>query len=134
MSLLRALIPSWKFFDELGSFTQLRYRTALAGQNWSPWVAPTPPLIQRGLTNLFLNSEQNLWLAKLHLLDRLSVELLESQQQDLPSLQKQISYRLVESWIRSEIFATSGKVRFQFELGIFLENEDHRFLSAEHES
>lgn len=116
--LLRALIPSWKFFGETGHIPRLRFRYGPDQDHLGDWKEPQAPSAKRSLASLFLNGNENLWLAKLSLLDRLSVEFFEKSALNLGELQKEISYRLVENWVRMEISNQPSATFFQFEIRI----------------
>ena len=144
MSLLRVLIPSWKFFDELGSSVELRYRTTRTLDSWDLWqesprIRPVSkqPLNTRPWWRLFLNAPENLKLAEMSLLERLAFDLSSMPDPDLSGLKSTLSYQLVESWIRFQLSsASAGAVRyFQFELIIRgpspNRSEDH-YLSEVH--
>lgn len=135
MSLLRALIPSWKFFDELGASVHLRFRTAWSLDRWDSWqevssfsINSKTARTERPWWKLFINASENLRLAELSLVERLAFDLSSMQVPELSGLKSHLSYKLVESWIRSELDLRSSEnsVRyFQFELII-----DHSAPSA----
>jgi hypothetical protein len=120
MSLLRVLIPSWKFFGEAGQIPRIRYRFGSTWREIGEWVEPQKPVVKRGLGSLFLNAEENLWLAKLGLVDRLTAEAFEFTPPQLSHLQEQISYQLVLNWMRLELREHQPLARgvFQFEIQI----------------
>ncbi len=103
MSLLRVLIPSWKFFDQPGSISELFFQTSQDGRNWSAWTKPLAPPIRRDLAHLLLNSWGNAWLAEGSLVEKLCFEFFESQKQSLNELRGTPAYKLVENWIRVEM-------------------------------
>jgi hypothetical protein len=117
MSLLRVLIPSWKFFETPGQCSKLRYRQARPDGSLSTWQEIQPPQPIRNPFSLFLNAEENLWLAKSSLLDQLVFEFFEKSLPDLASLKDEASYKLVENWVRSELKPQSSGT-FQFEIRI----------------
>jgi len=69
---------------------------------------------------LFVNAEENLWLAKKALLERLAFELYEAPKPDLRSLQGSLNYKLVQNWIEQELQNTKEPTAhvFQFELQV----------------
>ena len=142
MSLLRVLIPSWKFFDRPGSISNLFYQIGTRDQSWGPWQSPSAQQTQsRSVRRLFLNASENAWLARRALVDRLCEEFFESQMSELNNLKDGLSYRLVENWIRWEIVKLPADVsgsnhffRFKIEITEANSNISHPILnSATHE-
>ena len=69
MRLLRSLVPSWKFFEDVGHTPMLFFRSCEGDQVWSEWQRFHRP-IQRRAWNLFFNPELNLQLAEKSVLEQ----------------------------------------------------------------
>jgi hypothetical protein len=135
MSFWRALIPSWRFFDQVGSTVELRYRSSHSPDSWSPWQPPSLPLNSRNCIRLMVNAEENLWLAKKAILERLAYELYDQREPDLQKLTDSLNYRLVQNWVEQELRSTKASL-FQFELQVGTPGptpSQERWLSAIHE-
>jgi hypothetical protein len=100
--LLRVLIPSWRFFDELGEVSRLYYRFGSGRSHLGPWILYGKKS-SRTWGHLLFNAEENLYLANI----RLIAELPET-------------YPLVQNLVRWEIRQThSDQFYFQFKVGEF---------------
>lgn len=127
MNLLRALIPSWRFFDGSGIVTDLQFRVSPRdGRDFGPWRSALPNEPTRSFGGLFFNPGGNLRLACLSLIERLLEEEGEVTKESS-------SYRLVENLIRyrlrqSEAGRESG-ARFQFKI---TSGGDDALVSLEH--
>jgi hypothetical protein len=100
--LLRVLIPSWRFFDELGEVSRLYYRFGTEPSKLGPWILYAKKS-RRTAWCLFFNPEENLYHANI----RLIAELPETE-------------ALVESIVRGEIHETQPVPSFfQFRVGEF---------------
>lgn len=135
ISLFRALLPSWRFFDRAGDVVHLSYRIMDDQGQPGEWLRhPRPP--PRPWKALVHNPEGNLFLASQATVDRLADEL-SAFAEDPSRLSQTVSYRVVEEMVRFEIRRTgvpSGRV-FQFKLGVARgENPaDDLLLSTDHE-
>jgi hypothetical protein len=112
LSLFRALFPSWRFFDELGSVSRLYYRTGENADSLGSWrkcvVAD-----KRTWSALFLNPAGNFHLAENTLIDQLSDELEAAQENGAPPIEASVSFRLVLNLVRRQIFSP---LLFQFKI------------------
>jgi hypothetical protein len=119
MSLLRVLIPSWKFFDSPGSLTRLEFQTSPDGKTWSSWTSPKAPAVSRGVLQLFLNPWENAWLAQTALVEKLCAEFFDLNLKSLSEMKSLDSYRLVVYWVRTEIQKLSHQEKyFHFKIEI----------------
>jgi hypothetical protein len=90
MQYLRVFFPSWRFFGSLGSVPKLFYRLS-QNANWIQVPTKPPP---RKISQILLNPEGNLYLAKLALIDQFLDELNDctpEQTKTLPILKSLIS-------------------------------------------
>ena len=76
VQLLRAFLPSWKFFEDLGEVPVLYFRIKSAGQwtEWKKWIDP----IERKWWQLIFNPQGNLNLAYGSLVQELCDEIHKS--------------------------------------------------------
>lgn len=126
LNLFRVFLPSWKFFDEVGSAPELYY------QMEGPWQ---PVLIRPAnkLRNLFLHPEGNFFHAGHSLLERLLREVNEAEPSDLESSP---SYQLVENLVRFQIRQADPTLvgrQFRFKIAISHPEPADVILSASHE-
>jgi hypothetical protein len=94
--LLRSLLPSWRFFEDVEPGPELLYCVVQDGEDgaWQP--ALTPPA-QRGL---FLNAQGNLYLAQQSLVEQLWAELDGVETDAVSGL---VSYRLVRRLVAERV-------------------------------
>jgi hypothetical protein len=99
--LLRALLPSWRFFDRLGRVPILLARWSADGEEFGPWEPVNPP-VDRGLGALVLNARGNLRMACNSLVERLVSDLEDLQDSggEERRFHESVSYRLVEDLVR----------------------------------
>jgi hypothetical protein len=90
---LRPLLPTWRFFEDVGVESILHYRSGRSAEDLGPWTEYSAESSSRSLGSLFLNPVGNLELAKHALVERLV--------QDLPALgdelEQSVSYKLVKN-------------------------------------
>ncbi|MCC6771609.1 MAG: hypothetical protein IT360_10415 [Gemmatimonadaceae bacterium] len=115
--LLRVLLPSWRFFDDIEQTTALIVRVARAGEPFGPWRAVLP-VPTRGPLHLVWNPAGNLLLAQHALLERLLSDVAEWDEGRTPGLETLVSYQLVLNLVRSEIVAgvwpgADGRIQFK---------------------
>lgn len=105
MTLSRLFIPSWRFFDQLGTIPTLFYRT----NNNTDWqlVLQKP---QRRWWHLFHNPEGNQYLLCLSLVDRLLAEKADQ------SIEQTESFRLVKNLVRSVVLSDPQNKTFEFKI------------------
>lgn len=117
-SLLRVLVPSWRFFDDIAPTPLLLARVRLPDQEPGAWreVIQVPP---RTPGTLFWNPEGNLSLAAHSLLDRLQMDLAELDAAGAPPAQELTSYKLVLNLVQSSLvlgWPAEAGARVQFKL------------------
>ena len=121
LALLRCLLPSWRFFEQLEPLPRLEYRVAPQGDGWGGWQA-VPGAPRRTLGSLFFNAAGNLHFARQSLIEHLVVELDDAADEaahDTRSASELIAYRLVCNWVELELRAArqaSPALRYQFRL------------------
>ena len=117
ISLVRVLLPSWRFFDDLQVTPTLLVRVAGDIGDLGEWVAVlTPPA--RSALQLVWNPEGNLRLAQHAVLERLLMDVSD-RDADATNIEALVSYELVLNLARCSVehdqrFA--GARRFQFKL------------------
>jgi len=117
VALVRVLVPSWRFFDDLQVTPALRVRVACTGGefgDWEPVIAPAP----RRARHLVWNPEGNLVLAQHALLERLMLDV-GAWEGDSAAVTSFVSYQLVLNLVTSAIAHEArfaGAVRCQFKL------------------
>ena len=97
--LFRPLLPTWRFFEDVGAVPTLHYRSGRTADGLSTWSAFSAPPSTRSLGSLFLNPQGNIELAKHALVERLAQEL--SPEVGHPDVEQNVSYELVKSLARS---------------------------------
>ncbi len=96
------LVPSWKFFEELGEVSRLYYRFGTDRSTLGSWILYEKKPF-RNLGHLFINAEENLYLANIRLIA------------DLPE-----TSAMVEKLVQWEIHKTHpDPFYFQFKAGDF---------------
>lgn len=104
LQLLRFLLPSWRFFDELGQLPVLSMR-----EGEGPWRPVLPPMT-RSVRRLVLNADGNFALACESLVQQLVADVVESD--DVTALE---SYRLVSNLVAMRATATRFQWRVELE-------------------
>jgi len=133
VALFRCLLPSWRFFDQIGSVPALHYRAAPHGDDWGDWQNALP-VPARTAGSLWLNATGNLHLACRSLVEHLQTELEELATAGVArapataspgagagdgGASELISYRLVCALIEGRARAAlpaSPQLRYQFRL------------------
>ncbi|RYZ09790.1 MAG: hypothetical protein EOO73_02600 [Myxococcales bacterium] len=117
--LLRSLLPSWRFFEDVEPGPELRFCLSKDGSagTWQPVLVPPA---RRGF---FLNAEGNLYLAEQSLVEQLWSELDGVTLEAAPGL---TSYRLVQRLI-VERMQPNARYRFRLVSGdsVDFESEEH---------
>jgi hypothetical protein len=124
--LLRSLLPSWRFFEDVEPGPELSFRVVLNGAEPGPWrAALTPP---HGSSLPLVNARGNLHLAAQSLVEQLEAELDGVELELAPQL---VPYRLVQRLVEMQLrrvgLGESG-TRYQFRIG----DAENGFVSAEH--
>src|SRR4051812_11217371 len=112
--LLRALLPSWRFFDEIEPAPVLHVRSASPDCELGAWQAAPAPA-RRTLGALLLNPAGNLALAEHALLEQLVGDLAEPTVESADDVEQLTSYALVANLARLRLALAAG-TRFQFKL------------------
>lgn len=108
-ALLRVLIPSWRFFDDVGHVSKLYYQIGPYGP-WQPCFQPQ----QRHWYQLFLNPHTNLRMALNSIVERLSMEISDL---DENKISESITYQLVENLVRHQVKSIEPKAQnFRFKI------------------
>lgn len=117
--LLRSMLPSWRFFEDVEPGPELLYCVVQDGHDgeWRPVLSPPA---RRGF---FLNASGNLYLAQQALVEQLWSELDGVAVDDAPSL---TSYQLVQRLISGRM---REKAHYRFRLtspdGVDFESGEH---------
>ena len=129
-TLLRALFPSWRFFENISPAPLLSYRVARAHEEFGAWQTALPP-VPRTPLSLVLNPRGNLHLASRSLVERF-LDDLESMAPEEAA--ESVSYQLVQRLVQSELgtSAPAEDRRYQFKLTLPDESEGDVFVSAVH--
>jgi len=118
LSLMRALFPSWRFFDRLEQVPKVFFRSRLHGGDFGPWTAlflPSP----RPLRSLILNPQGNLEFAYHSLVELAVSDLNESR--DAAEFSESVSMKLLVRMVRSvltEKHRLPASSEFQFKISI----------------
>ncbi len=111
----RALLPSWKFFDDVGPGYDMEYRFGTDNDSLTPWCNARPP-VHPLPWNLFFNPTQNLIHALDSLLERVVFETQSLSSTAATGFEKSVSYGLVLNWARMCVSTTGGDFVFQFRI------------------
>jgi hypothetical protein len=118
-SLLSALAPSWRLFDDVGPTPMLQIRSAPLTDGPSPWqTAPimAPARTTRSAWRILHNPEETLRLAACSLVDRLVAEVNDAVgDADIDALRRGATYQMVLRLVRREALALgcTGNVAFR---------------------
>lgn len=117
LSLLRAVFPAWRFFEEIADVPALSHRVIAPGAAPGPWLN-TLHKPARTLGMLFLNAPGNLHLAQQSLVEQLSAQLDDEPHEPHADPAQSTSYRLVQALVVARIRADQpgGVGQYQFQL------------------
>lgn len=119
MRLLRSLVPSWKFFEDVGHTPVLFFRVSESDQVWSEWQRFHRPIPRRAW-HLFFNPELNLQLAE--------KSLIEQAITDSSPVSLEMIADIIQSHLPTEIHS------YQFKILVFDGTESEEvYLSEEME-
>ncbi len=127
--LLRSLLPSWRFFEDVAPGPELSFRVVVDGEQTGPWrsaIAPAPPRA------FFLNAQGNLRLAQQSLVEQLWSEL---DGVTVDAATELVSYRLVQRLVverMRELGLAAPRACYRFRLAISDSPADVGFESDEH--
>ena len=108
-TLVRLLVPSWRFYEEVGEVPELLVRTGPTPHSMGPWEnCLSPP--RRGVV---LNSRENLYTACQGMVGQLVCEVAEWQDPDPRELARTVPYRLVANLVRAHIGSSQGCFQFK---------------------
>lgn len=124
---LKLFIPTWKFFDQLGTVSKLYYRT-LNQSGCTEWM-PVIEKPDRRLLNLFYNPKGNLYLACVALVDRLVFEMGAKSSLSADQIEQLESYLFVQNMVHVLLRSKNvqPKIRFQFKIEV----QSEQTLSAD---
>lgn len=129
--LLRVVLPSWRFFEDIELGPQLWVRVRSGETSWGEWqLAILPP--QRTASALLLNAAGNHALAQQSVVEQLWSELDGVEETAAPRL---VSYQLVQLIAegRARSLGTTAASSFQFLLGEGATTDaDASYVSQEH--
>ena len=117
MFMLRALVPSFRFFDDAAPVPVLLVRTGIAADALGPYRAVLPP-VGRTFGTLFVNAHGNLRLAYFGLLEQLVADLNHLPDNDSEAARALVSYELVQGLAHecAQRELVDAAVCFQFKL------------------
>ena len=119
LSLVKILIPSWRFFDDTGPIPKLYVRVQQGGQLENSWLpALTPP--KRHWYSLFINPEGNFYHAVCNALEHL-----------LQHPENKDANRIIHRYVRHHLIHERGLQRigtYQFKVTV---DEQISLLSSE---
>ncbi len=129
--LLRSLLPSWRFFEDVVPGPRLWFQVAAQGQDFGPWQ---PALVPPQRVRFLLNPEGNLQLAYQSLVEQLQAELDGMPFETAPTL---TPYRLVQELVKERARGLGDTcavlpTRYRFRL-CSAEDGEVAFQSEEHE-
>lgn len=118
IALVRVLIPSWRFFDDISESPLLLARVANPDAPFGPWLPVLHPP-RRALRDVLWNPGGNLALACNALVDNLVSDLADFDESGAIRAEELVSYQLVLNLVRSTLAARSQPatgIRLQFKL------------------
>lgn len=104
VSLVRVMVPSWRFFDDLQVTPTLLVRVARDGEAFGEW-APVLSPPRRSMVHLVWNPAGNLLLAQQSLLERLLMDVGEWDEHGAAGPETLVSYQLVLNLVLSRVRA-----------------------------
>lgn len=100
LTLLRSLLPSWRFFEEIVAVPVLNHRLIDAAGALGPWQQTlSPPRRHPGMWGL--HAAGNLYLAYQSLVEQLAEELEDPAEGG--ELSRTVSYQLVQALVRRQL-------------------------------
>lgn len=95
--LLRSFFPNWRFYHRVGHLRLLFVRFRDDGDEWQPWQDMTPRAVRNSL-QLLHNPDINLALANQNLIEHLTTDILDMQQEQ--NVQEFVTYQMVMRLVR----------------------------------
>jgi len=120
--LLRSLLPSWRFFEDVEPGPELSFRVLPEG-DWLPAIVPATT---RGF---FLNARGNLSLLQQSLAEQLLTDLDGVEVSRAPSL---VSYQLVQRLIEARVRALGFSSASRYVFRLRFDAEESAYESEEH--
>jgi hypothetical protein len=115
LTLLRCVLPSWRFFEEIAAVPTLSHRLIDTHGGPGPWLQTlAPPQRHAGMWGL--HAAGNLYLAYQSLVEQLAAELEDPA--EFSELSRSVSYQLVQALVLQQLGSQGqGKVgQYQFRL------------------
>jgi hypothetical protein len=120
---IRALFPSWKFFDRLGEVPVLEFQVtshAAPDDNALEWK-PLPAAGPRPLSALIFNPSGNRNFALQTLISQWVDDIQELPSSSIEAIEAALSFQLICNWIRKEITggapqSSVAQTKFRFRL------------------
>lgn len=117
---LRAFVPSWKFFEDIGPVPQLFFRIKTGPDQFGPWQNSIGPW-SRHWWHFFINPKTNELLAAQSLFQHAATAAQEALERGEPeSLAANTAYQLLQGWARrcaKEAYPSLAlPAQFQFKL------------------
>lgn len=131
---LRAVIPSWRFFDEVAPLPRLAFRAALPGADLGAFQPLSVLEVAPGPHPLLLAPLGNLRLAYHALLEQLVADLADLEVPDGEQAERLVSYELVTQLVRTHLpapLATTPGARFQLKVALEETLEDGTVCSRD---
>ena len=128
--LLRALFPSWRFFEEITEVPSLFYRIKRNKNEFGPWEECLKKP-KRGLSSFFLNADANLLFAYGGLLQHFIHDLESVDEKDTEAFMNSVSYRLLTNLARFNILENNTPFEnsdFQFKICTALQGDEEEIL------
>jgi hypothetical protein len=124
-ALLRSLLPSWRFFEDVEPGPELCCRVAPRGSGYGAWQGVLEH--RSGTLRVLLNAAGNLRLAYQSLIEQLEAELDGVERSLAPGL---VPYRLVQRLVEQRLRSEGNPVgaRYQFCIG----DASDGYVSEEH--
>lgn len=122
LALVRTLIPSWRFFDDIDEVPRLEARVVLGELEGDEGFAPVLSPPARTLRTLFFDPEGTLWLHHHSLFERLERDLADLSPDTVEGsasserAEELVSYQLVLALVREVRATASREANVQFRL------------------
>ncbi len=141
VGLVRVLLPSWRFFDDVQATPVLLVRLAADGAPYGAWLELRGAPPRAWPLSLIWNPSGNLQLAEQGLLERLLADVASWEEGSEEGVDSLVSYELVVNLVRvklAEAGDAGADARFQFKLvesnGNVGEAHGDLLISREHDA
>lgn len=137
-SLFRVLLPSWRFFEDLGPVPKLYCRVRSPQSEFSSWSLLLEPKA-RHFSQIFFNPSGNLRLACHSLVEQTFLDINDQSAESADHFSETVSYQLLQNLVEFQILKGRqypDKVLYQFQIQVTLPNGEtyQALLSEEHEA